>query len=179
MSNRPGRDQLKVDALSLPIKENNVNYLIVVYNVNIPIQILENQADFEQVVERLCHLIAIDFTGEEVVYQITASYMLVHAITGQQRIWTGSFYTHANVPAQLTPFETFNRNTFVASALENVNGAEQKLSQKNSLDSQWKFDHLISIIFNIQAKIQEYHPLIQRRHFPRHERRAHITFPLP
>lgn len=174
MNNQAGREHLKVDAFSIPLRENNIEYFIITYNVNIPIQIIENQIDCEQVLERVCVLLTTDFAGEEVDYQITASYTLVHAITGQQRIWTRSFYTHTNVP-----FETFNSNTFVASALEGINGAEQKLSQTIKLESQWKFDHLISIIFNIQAKVQHHHPVIQRRRFPRNGRRAHITFPLP
>jgi hypothetical protein len=179
MNNRAARNELKVDVLSMPLKENNVEYFIVIYNINIPIQIIENPTDCEQVLYRVRALLTTDFAGEQVSYQITASYALVHAITGQQRTWTGSFNARANAPAQLTPFEIFNSNTFVASALEGIDGAERKLSQTIRQESQWKFDHLISIIFNIQAKVQDHHPVIQRRRFPQHGRRAHITFPLP
>ena len=179
MDYQPGRNVLKVDALSMPYKEAGFAYFIVVYNVNIPIEITEDQEECQEVLERVCDLVTTDFTGEKVYYQITASYVLVHAITGQQRVWSGSFYAHGNAPAQLTAFESFNRHTFVASAIEGITDAERKLARWGGLESQWKLDHLESIIFNIQARVLDYHPVIQRRRFPRHGRKGCRTFPLP
>ena len=118
-----------------------------------------------------------DFPQHEPVYQITASYNLINIISGEFRVWTGSFSVRDNTPAQITGFLTFDPNTFVDDSLENLEDFEEKLVRAPELSSNWALNSINSVIFNVQCVVDtESHVVGQ---FPRNGRRTHRTFALP
>jgi hypothetical protein len=177
MNNHAERDQLKVDAVSLPVSDRQNTDYIVIYNVNIPIHYFNDDTSASNVLERVRDLLSTDFVYSRVGYQITASYELVHRITGQLRTWTGSFSVRNNAPAQISGFEEFDANTFVQTSLEHIEDVEERLTRPNAEASNWMLHQIISIIFNIQSKVSNDSPVLTS--FPRHGRRSHRTFALP
>lgn len=177
MNNHAGRDQLKVDAACLPISDRPNSDYIIIYNVNIPIEYFDNDASAVNVLERVRDLLNTDFFNLQVAFQITASYQLLHRLTGQLRTWTGSFSVRNNAPAQISGFELFNRDTFVQVSLDHIEDVDEKLTRPNAEASNWMLYRIISIIFNIQSKVSASSPVITS--FPRYGRRGHRTFALP
>ncbi len=177
MDVRASRNLLKVDAISMPLTEHRQNYFVVIYNINIPIEHFESKEKSVQVLERVRHLLSRDFEGSEVVYQITASYRLVHSISGVHRIWTGSFSVRDNALAKISGFEDFDSETFVESSLDHLEDVEEKLERPTALASNWKLDQIISIIFYAQSKVHRDSLILQQ--FPRHGYKSRRTFPLP
>ena len=177
MDHRASRSLLKVDALSMPLTERRQTKYIVIYNINVPFEHFESEEKSVQVLERVRNLLSRDFEGSEVVFQITASFILVHSITGQKRLWTGSFSVCGNVPAQITCYIEFDSETFVADALDSLEDVEDRLERPAALASNWKLDQIISIIFAAQSKVSSDSLILQQ--FPQHGRRSRQTFPLP
>jgi hypothetical protein len=177
MNNHAGRDELKVDAVSLPLDDPQKYYFIIIYNVNIPMEIIASLEQTVPVLERVRDLLVRDFPSSEVGYQITASYNLVHTVTGARRVWTGSFSVRYNAPAQVSGFEEFDSETFVATSIDLIADVEHSLNRPDAVASNWKVESIISIIFNCQSKVDKFSPVL--RSFPRHGERAYRTFPLP
>ena len=93
------RHTLKVDCTNISLKSDkaqNRGNQLVLYNVNIPAIIVYNSEELLLVLERIKNLILRDFEGEYVEFQITASLYLKHTETGQERIWTGTFFGKEN-----------------------------------------------------------------------------------
>lgn len=174
MNNHAGRNVLKVDTISTPLRNNQ---FLILYNVNVPYAYLQQDDVTRGVLERIKNLLVQDFEHYPVVYQITASYILTHSITAQSRVWTGSFSVRDNVPAQLSGFDDFDPNTFVDDSLDHLEDFEARLVRAPELSSNWVMTSVISIIFNIQAVVDSQSGIL--RYFPRDGRRAHRTFPLP
>jgi hypothetical protein len=177
MDHRAPRNVLKVDSVSAPIENPSRNDFLIIYNVNVPYEYLENEASTRRVLERIKNLLHRDFGDYRVVYQITASYNLVHALTGEVRVWTGSFSVRNNVPAQISDFEDFEENTFVNEALDHLEDLEEKLTRAPELSSNWVLANIISIIFNVQT-IVDIHSQVLNAYY-RHGQRAYRTFALP
>ena len=177
MNNHASRNILKVDAVSAPIADSTRNNFLVIYNVNVPVRFLEEEGVTRQVLERIKDLLMNDFTNYTVVYQITASYTLLHSLTGELRVWTGSFSVRDNAPAQLSGFEQFDQNTFVDDSLGYLEDAEQKLTRAPEFSSNWVLDSIIAVIFNVQCIVDQHNRILNL--FPRDGRRAHRTFALP
>ena len=175
MNNHAGRNVLKVDAVSTILQRDNK--FLIIYNVNVPFAYLEQEDVTRRVLERIRDLLIRDFEQYPVVYQITASYTLAHSITGQVRVWTGSFSVRDNAPAQLSGFEDFDPNTFVDDSLDHLEDFEARLVRAPELSSNWVMTSVISVIFNIQAIVDQNSTILN--YFPRNGRRAHRTFPLP
>jgi hypothetical protein len=179
MNNHAGRDELKVDAVSLPLDRHGrrVQEFVVIYNINIPMDIILDEDETINVLERVRDLLVRDFPDTLVGYQITASYNLIHTVTGARRVWTGSFSVRYNSPAQVSGFEEFNSETFVETSIDAIGDVEHRLNRPEAVASNWKVENIISIIFNCQSKVDEYSLII--RAFHRDGRRSHRTFPLP
>jgi len=175
MNNHVGRNVLKVDAVSTTLERNNK--FLIIYNVNVPYEYLEEEDVTRRVLERIKQLLIRDFQHYPVVYQITASYTLTHSITGQVRVWTGSFSVRDNAPAQLSGFEEFEPDTFVDDSLNHLEDFEARLVRAPELSSNWVMSSVISIIFNVQSIVDQNSRTLN--YFPRDGRRSHRTFPLP
>jgi hypothetical protein len=176
MNNQVPRSEEKVDGLLLPCDEQGE--CIVIYNINVPYDSFATRQQSIGILQRVRNLLQADFRDIPTSFQVTASYLLVNEATGQQRIWTGSFYAHGNVPGMLSQFKRFDPNTFVFFSLNCLEDIEDTLYHwPRAQGTDWKFDHVISIIFNVQCKTNlQSHITSKFRH---QDRRNAITFALP
>jgi hypothetical protein len=178
MNNHESRNTLKVDAVSAPIEDIQRTNFLVIYNINIPYQYLdERETTTRNILGRIKHLLMRDFVQHNPVYQITASYNLINTVTGEFRVWTGSFSVRDNTPAQITRFMNFDPDTFVGDSLEHLEDFEEKLVRAPELSSNWMLNSINSVIFNVQCVVDGESPSLSQ--FPRNGRRTHRTFALP
>lgn len=172
-----GSNVLKVDATAITDTENRA--YTVIYNVNIPEDIIDDVNERRDILERTRSLIDDDFPNIPVYYQITACYDLMNKVTGFTVRWTGSFFSENNGPSQLTPFQRFESGTFVDTSFDNCENVRERLTWTNE-DTQWVFHELVSVIFNFNINVRSNHPVLQDRrlHYGRLSR-PHVTFDLP
>ena len=178
MNRRTPRTEEKVDGLLVPTDDRDT--YLVIYNVNLPFRLFDTIGNTTAVLERVKRLLSIDFVNVIATFQFTASYLLVHRITGEQRIWTGSFYPRGNAPAYLSAFKRFHPDTFIQFGLDSLENVEHTLlNWPNRRDTSWVFHQILSIIVNVQSLLPAQHVLISK--FPRrhHGRKSQILFPLP
>lgn len=178
MNNHESRNTLKVDAVSAPIEDPTRFTFLIIYNINVPHQYLEErETTTRNILVRIKDLLVRDFNQHHPVYQITASYNLTNSVTGEFRVWTGSFSVRDNTPAQITGFLHFDPDTFVEESLENLQDFEERLVRAPELSSNWVLNSINSIIFNVQCIVDRESPVLSQ--FPRNGRRSHRTFALP
>ena len=169
MNNHAPRSLLKVDSTCLKV---DGDFCLIVYNINIPQLYLNDRGELSIVLDRIKERIVQDFGNLSSLYQISASYILKHSESGEIRTWTGSFFARDNALGVIADFQEFYELTFVRQSLQQLVNVEEKLLA-NGFDTKWKFDTLLSIIFNIQCKVPSNHRLaFNKKH------REHTTFPL-
>ena len=179
MNQTLGSHHLKVDQTVLPLQNN---FYLLVSNINIPERFIDQ---VQPILGRIVQFISNDYGNAtpSIDYQLTASYTLRNTNTGELRTWTGSFYPTGNDRACITPFRTYNSNFIANVSLDLQRQNIFNKLQFNQLDSAWKFESLISIIINVQAKItHNHHVFFSKRHFANYQRRrkrSHLTFHLP
>lgn len=163
MERRLNRNDLKVDCTALNQVSDNTakNHKIVLYNINIPKLIVENDDEFRAALERSRDLIQRDFLGESVSFYISATYFLINNHTGLRRLWTGSFLAENNRAAIVSDFQDFSPDTFVERAFNNCQDVEDKLTW-NDVDTAWSFDALHSIIVNFQCRVEKGHNIVKK-----------------
>ena len=147
------------------------NSIIVIYNITLPVNIVNNLNERLIHLQRAKELILNDFRDHQtpIVFQVTGSYSLISNDNIRQ-IWTGSFYTnHLNNPSQIQAFQRFDENTFVDSSSVLLDNAEAIL-RRNGDDSEWSFEELYSIIFNFQVKLAKNDLLVERRNIRPNQR---------
>jgi len=167
MNNHASRSVLKVDTTCLKVDQD---FYLIIYNINIPQFYLDDRGELTQVLNRIKQLLIQDFGTLNVLYQISASYILRHSESGETKTWTGSFFARNNTLGVIADFQQFNAATFVIQSLNQLVNVEQKL-RANGFDTKWKFDQLLSVIFNVQCRKQT-NNAVDRRH------RDHRTFSL-
>jgi len=166
------RGDLKVDAMSMQME--NSAYLIL-YNVNVPANLLEDQVQKRASFERVAELLASDFERNDVQYQITASYILKHKETGAERFWSGSFFAKEDSPAVLLDFQRFNRLNFVDTALAATQNVNDKLAWRGR-ETVWAFSQLESLIFNAESKVRANCSIFEKRGIVRRLKKNRVTF---
>ena len=139
------------------------NFCLVIYNITFPADVVNDVVLRQSHLERTNRLIVRDFGAAAVViFQVTGSYTLVHN-SGATQLWRGSFYTHVdNNPSQIQSFRKFESGTFTQSCFELLGRAEEIL-RRNGEDSDWTFESLHSVIFNVQVKLRKNHAVIRER----------------
>ena len=179
MHGHAGRHVLKVDCTSLTIEKSDEedDQFMIIYNVNIPAEIVNNDIERQAVLERVKNLLVHDFRGENVVYQICAAYYLKHIDTNEEIVWSGSFFAKNNNPSRLLGFQVFDATEFVDICYDATENVDEKL-RNNNFDTKWQYDRLISVIVNIQAEVPADHYIIRNRNL-RFNARRHFTFSLP
>jgi hypothetical protein len=178
MNHRAPRNEEKVDALLVPTDERT--HFLVIYNVNVPFRSFDTLESSTNILQRVRNLLSTDFTNAVATFQLTASYLLLHRVTGEQRIWTGSFYPRGNAPAYLSAFTRFRPDTFVQYCLDSLDNVENTLlNWPNRGDTSWVFNEIISIIFNVQSMVQAEHSLVAKFSRRNHGRKTQIIFALP
>jgi hypothetical protein len=171
---------LKVDATSVPM--DTVSRTLVIYNINIPRDVVYSDILWRDAVERTDRLIHNDLLPAfAIYYQVVATYYLTNLLTGEGQLWTGSFFSRGNNHAQLGIFREYD-NTFIDSVSGDVENIEERLNWYDG-DTKWVFDRLESVIVNVQAEVSISHPTLLRRHIFQNVSgryiRTHVTFSLP
>lgn len=150
-------NDLKVDVAALDLdrfsRPSRQKKKLLIFNFNIPVEVVQN--DFQNALERVRDFLSRQFAGrqDQVSFQITASYYLIHSETGEIRTWTGSFKSDLNTGI-VADFEKFNENNFVRFVINSCQNIEERLTWTNR-DTKWTFDGLRSIIINSQIDVQE------------------------
>ena len=176
MNNHAPRGILKIDATSIRTRQLDQNAFVIIYNINVPEQIINQPNEFLATLQHIRSLITGDFGGGRVLFQITASYLLEHTETGQIRTWTGSFFVKNNILAQVSDFIVFNANNFVRTSFLEIASLTEKLTL-NNVDTKCKFNRLLSVIFNIQSTVDPTNPMLIARGLE--NPRRHRTFHFP
>jgi len=173
---RYGSDRFKVDGTAVLNKNDTVT---VIYNINIPKIIAENNQSRLNALETVNNLLRRDFQTTPVYMQITASYLLVHTTTGEERIWTGSFWSRGNSPAEIAAFDRVNYDTFVQNTFRNSADVHHVLRWVGR-ETNWRFESLISLILNCNCKVSKNDDILKRRNlfFYTNRKRPHVTFGL-
>jgi hypothetical protein len=169
---------LKVDQTVIPSEDRG----IFVTNINIPQSELSN---IDDILERSRQLILANYIHVgNIQYQVCATYQLRNTVTGDQRQWSGSFNPRGNQINTLSPFMTFNNNSFktiVKDACSDDN-IYAKLRFYN-VTTNWVFDRITSVIIAVQSVVNLTHPVVLQRGLlaTRHGRRTRTvqSFLLP
>ncbi len=169
MNNHASRSLLKVDSTCLKIDAKNC---LIVYNINVPTTYTQDKSELKSVLERIRDVLMRDFKNLSLQYQITASYMLRHTETGETKTWTGSFIARNNSLGVIADFQSFSPTTFVENSMTQLASANEKL-KTTGFSTKWKFDQLLSIIFNIECRVSSRSSVAANR-----KHRGHQTFPL-
>ena len=143
---------------------NDSRQCIIVYNVQLPVGIVHNEQLRFLNLTRLNQLLVNDFgVGTDVFYQITGSYTLVNRRTGATQNWTGSFFTNLIFnPSLIQSFRRFDSATFTQSSFELLARAEDIL-RRNGDNSEWTFESLKNVVFNVQVKRRKNDAIVARR----------------
>jgi len=170
------RRDLKVDATTL-LGVNQQS--IVLYNFNIPENIVRDENEFANALDRFSATIQRDFgLNPNVFFQLTASYMLSNHETNEKKLWTGSFHSRDNAPSQLTGFLGFNSATFNQDIISAADNVDDKLLWVGQ-ETKWQFDGLVSLIVCVQVKVRQDDSILRERGLiNRNGHRNHITFHL-
>lgn len=158
------------------------NSFVLISNVNIPLEYL---GDPQPMIERLNNFIKNEYRNTQpVYYEVTATYQLRHRETNSVRQWLGSF--SPRIGPMLFETEIYSEFNFAANLTRtlNVNFICEKLLAANSLESDWVFDQLYSVIVHVSSMVpKEYHVLYRRNLFhgsgTRRSSRKVATFDLP
>ena len=169
---------LKVDQTAF---EYNYNYILV-SNINIPTRYLSELAN-NGILPRIESFIIQDYgQGLDIYYQVTATYTLKHARNQTIKHWSGSFSPLGNVLNTIQEFQRYTNDTIdILPIVCNQNSVEGILRTSN-VDTEWKFDTLISVVINIQSAVPQEHNTLTRRNLipdDGNRKRVHVTFPLP
>jgi hypothetical protein len=171
MAHRWSTSDLKVDATSLTSEDQQI---LVLYNINVPIDLVNRET-----LLRVRTFLEDEFRTHQVFFQLTATYLIKNNVTGEEKIWKGSFLARNNVLAQLSDFVNLRTVNFVPYVLNIWRTAEDKLNWQGA-DTSWSFQHLVSLVINAQTKVNEDDRLLQRRRlFSRGTKKPHVTFELP
>ena len=177
-----GVQQLKLDVTTLSLENNTVP---VVLNFNIPVSVVEENIPqpFDEVLNNIAECIKNNFDGgAEVLFQVTASYYLVHVETEDRRLWTGSFYPGGNHSASLSGviFQAFNNSPSFVQRIKEFSLPQNIAAylKWGGEESKWTFDSLASIITSVQVQLPPDHEFLRANDLlinrARHQRR-HIT----
>jgi len=138
---------------------------ILVTNINIP-PVYFNQPNLIQLlVDFIRREYLTDF--ETTLFELSGAYNLKNTTTGHTRTWVGSFSPKQQYT--LTPIQNFGR-AFEDTLRPFLDLIHLNQSCSNLVgESVWKFDSLISLIINVQARVSVHHPTIIRRGLVRND----------
>lgn len=169
--------QPKVDQTTISV---NIEETLFISNINIPEHYLDN---IRPVLERVFAFIQRDYIGIPVVrYHLSATYELVHKVTGALRHWAGSFMPKDQNLSTIDHFQILGPN-FInrLTPLCNQDNIIEKLFF-HGIETDWQFHSLASIVITVEAIVApNYHTLLLRNLLTRRNGRTrkHVTFPLP
>jgi hypothetical protein len=173
---------LKLDVTSLNLEGEQKSLLCL--NFNIPLRTQENYQEFDQVLRNITSFLTEHFLPPlRISFQVTASYFLINSVTGDERLWTGSFFPANRVSLSGPFFQNFHPVSFPRK-LHEYTAPENFLQcfSFEELDTEWKFSQVASFIVNCQLTVRDDHQFIRefdmwsarRRH-----RRRHVILAYP
>lgn len=181
------RNVLKVDQLLSHVKSGNQDVCILLTHVNVPeIFFQPPYSQLPDIFRRIKNLITNCYDRpSEVTFEITASYNLICEATNNLNVWTGSFnsqtLTVPNLQSARPITDYFEQECI--NLLSDRNFIDTRLSRLADRDTKWKYSSLISIIFNIQGKVDNNSAKIINLdlNHPRNDRHQakQITYNLP
>jgi len=124
---------------------------IVIANYNIPVARL-NFASIEQVRES----IRDDFgpNTDDVSYTISATYVLRHRETGDEKFFCGSFHARGLQYGQLAPFRFLVLDQFTQHVLDRTSPVIVDYQLRRvARQTAWEFAELVSVVVSVQAPL--------------------------
>ena len=144
---------------------------IAIVNFNIPKPVVSEER-YEAVLGEAANFIDNHMLLEEsdtVSFQVSASYYLKNSVTGEERVWTGSFnYTAADFALLSGPdFLPYERDFFIRKILRCTTDANHVASclQWKDKETDWTFVEVCSIIVSCQALLSKNHEFFIRHNF--------------
>jgi len=165
------QDRFKVDVL---VWKNDAQDFLFMANFNVPRENLRDgslPARLGTIRACIEEEFAFEIPLGRVLFSVSACYSLVHAETGEQKLWTGSFQPRANRSTQLRPFRRYAPNNFATEVTAAVDEASvlQTLSWLGD-DTKWTFEDLKSAIICFQARCRNaHHPFHPSRLVPQQQ----------
>jgi len=136
----------KVDRITV---RNGGRSPLLICNYNIPAFRLDLAS-----ADRVRDTIEEDFgaTLQHVSYSISATYLLRHRVTDEEKYFAGSFHARGQQFGQLAEFRNFNNNEFSRHVLERSAPAvlDHRL-RRQARQTAWEFHQLVSIVVSAQA----------------------------
>lgn len=169
-------DVLKIDQTAI----QTGNVYVLISNINIPIEYLTNPL---AIANRVDNFIRAEYTNATpIYYEVTGTYQLRNRETNTVRQWLGSF--SPRVGPMLFETQVYSENSFVQNVVGglDVNLICARLLAMNSMDSDWVFDQLYSVIIHVSSLVPKEYHILYRRDLLNHGRkntRKVATFDLP
>ena len=163
------REDLKLDIAVADIDQGRFGVAILNFNVPHPIVAAVDPAEYDRVLTSICNFLEEHFTRDNrrVTFQVTATYTLRNLVTGDERMWTGSFNPGNSVENRSylsgPLFQEFQRNTFLQEAKRCT--TEDHISQCldwTDTETEWVFSQLTSVIFSFQTRLPRHHAFFTR-----------------
>jgi len=157
-------DRFKVDVAAI---EDGPAARIVLYNVNLPRRLWQDEASLIRIRDRVVR----DFNNDAGIYfQLSATYTLVNRENGEVRTWSGSFNPRNRVISELTSHASFEPDSFVPFVLahSSPDWVFDKLTAAggglltDGKPSVWVVDEIKSIVISFQCRLGVTHSLFSR-----------------
>ena len=170
---------LKIDQTTIPLSGPWPSLLLIT-NINVPYRLFDQ---LEDILGRIARFLDQEYLEEPFRFQLTASLVLHHRATGEQRFWSGSFAPNANYPNTVLPFQTFEADRFVEDTLPLLQGDFIADLNRPNIATDWVLRNIVSVIVSCQGRVRLGHATVVRRGLStprngRHQRR-HLTYSLP
>jgi hypothetical protein len=153
----------KVDITSLDLTADDSVSFLVCLNFNIPHHKQADPVQFQDLLSDISQFLTLNFLPDnEVTFQVTASYYLKNRHTGEERLWTGSFFPGNRVSLSGPYFQIFNPQTF-SRKLHQYTEQRNVLQNLvwNHLPTEWSFLSIASFIVNCQTAVDYNHEFLR------------------
>lgn len=157
----PLHSDLRIDTTAI-YNDDNKDYLTII-NFNFPVEIIRDNNRFDTLARLMADWLETRFGGTNLSFQLTASFLLVHTETGEQRQFTGSFNPRSNQVLSLEgeDFSIFTRDLFLRHVFNNADEdvLRQKLTRPEN-NSKWEYHSLVSFIVSCQVSLRANHAFL-------------------
>lgn len=128
---------------------------LLIANFNIPMSVL-NITNIETIYRRI--LLDFDLPEDYIYFNISATYVLKHRDTQEEKLFLGSFHSRGMSMSTLSRFRSLDSVNFVPFVSGKV--IDEDFTHKLKLAGQstvWELDRILSIIISVQGVIKTNH----------------------